>query len=216
MKEKKFVVMKKRSYKFELTVLSILIVLAAAIVGFRLVKGSDGVAATVDGDEITEKQVELLHLQLSKKYENVTKADALYQAIDETLLLHEAKRLGIIVTDAEVEKIMSEYRNATSEKDLRLYWESQGISQQDAPAVLRKQETINRLLNQTILSKIEVSDEEVESYSQAFRQQVSGENIVFEPSPEQIRQAIHLDRAKNSLTLYLNQLRAQADIEIKK
>ncbi len=211
--EKKLVVMRKKSYRTEVIVLSVLLVLAAVIVGMRLIKSD--VIATVNGKEITTRQVDGLYLQLSKRYQNVTMEDALNQAVDETLLLEEAERNGIAVSDSDVEKILASYRNSTSENDLLLYWESQGISEQDAPIVLKKQETINRLLNKTILSNIEVSDEEVESFRDAFTQQIEGNSsIVFEPSPEEVRQAIYIDRARSALNLYLNQLRSAADIKI--
>ncbi len=211
--EKKLVVMRRKSYNAEMIILSVLLVLAAVIVGMRLIKSD--VIATVNGKEITIGQVDGLYLQLSKRYQNVTMEDALNQAIDETLLLSEAERNGIVVSGSDVEKILASYRNSTSENDLLLYWESQGISEQDAPIVLKKQETINRLLNKTILSNIEVSDEEVESFRDAFTQQIEGNSsIVFEPSPEEVRQAIYIDRARSALNIYLNQLRSAADIEI--
>lgn len=223
MKGKKLVVMRKKQYSREIMLLVALIVLVAVISGIRIYKpsgSSDSIAAAVNGKSITNEQVDKLHLRLTKLYANVSREDALQQAIDEALLLEEADKMGISVTDADIDRIIFDYRNATgiSDKDLSLYWESQGVSPEDAHETLRTQQRINILLNETIFSSIEISYEEIELYREAFKQsigKVGDSEITFQPSDEEVRKAIYLERVKNSLTLYLNQLRNSAEIEIR-
>lgn len=220
MKGRKLVVMRKKKYSKEIMLLIVLIVLVAVISGIRIYKPSDNIAAVVNGKSITNEQVDKLHLRLTKMYANVSREDALKQAIDEALLLEEADKMGIVVTDEDIDKMIFDYRNATgiSDKDLSIYWESQGVSPENAHEMLRTQQRINTLLNETIFSKIEISDEEIELYREAFKQsigKVGSSEITFQPSDEEVRKAIYLERAKNSLTLYLNQLRNSAEIGIK-
>ncbi len=223
MKAKKLVVMRKRKYTREIALLAVLAVLIAVIAGLRLynISGTpDDIAAVVNGKNITDGQVDKLHNVLMKRFGNISREEALSQAIDEALLLEEADKLEIVFSDDDVSRIFDDYKAATNgtDSDIELYFAARGISIEDAPEFVKKEQRINKLLNETILSGIEISDEEIEAYRDAFKQQigkVGDSNIVFEPSDEEIRQTIYLDRAKNSLALYLQNLRSDAEIEVK-
>lgn len=126
-----------------------------------------GVAAVVNGVKIPLSKVDEQYDALPEQYKAiVSKKDILDQLIQEELLYQEAIKQGFQVSEADVEK---EIENVLSDKgipkdkfisDLK----EKGMDYQTVVESFMRNMAIAKLINSTVLSNIEVSDQEIEEY----------------------------------------------------
>ncbi|MDD5086655.1 MAG: peptidylprolyl isomerase, partial [Candidatus Nanoarchaeia archaeon] len=90
----------------------------------------------------------------------------LNESINEVLLLQEAKNKGISVTDKEVSDTIKDIVDyyGISEEEFQQTLQQQGITTEFFEEYYRKQIMMSKLINETILTRIDVSDEEVAQY----------------------------------------------------
>ena len=162
-------------------VLLLIIVIGVVIGSLMYSKNKGGLgmnnelAAEVNGQKITMES-------LNKEYEkipaqqrpSVKRMDLLNQTIVTTILLQEAKKEKITISDDEVEKVISEVKlppGQTMESILQL----QGYTLDEFKLRLKDQLVIQKLLNETVT--VNVSDEEIKEFfdknKDAFKQQLS-------------------------------------------
>lgn len=145
--------------------LAILIIIMLGLIFY--IKSLTKIAATVNGEKITYSDVESQYSKVPKGYRLfISKDQILDQIIQERLLMQEAKKQGIIVTDNEakifVEESLSESGTDMSKLDSAL--KSQNLTFNDVIEFYKLQLTITKLFNKTILSKVNVSDEAARMY----------------------------------------------------
>ena len=173
------------------------------------------VAATVNGEVITTEYINRLYMRLpAETRKPELKFAILNQTIEDTLLLQEAKSNGITVTDEEVAQdinITLEENGMTREDFMELL-KSNDISYEEAVQDFKQRLIIYRLINQTILSKIEVQDFEIEAYySKNLANQTE---ITLNQSSAQIKEIVFQEKAYAAILTYVSQIRAKSAIEI--
>jgi len=173
------------------------------------------VAAKVNGEAITTEYINRLYMRLpAETRKPEIKLAILNQTIEDTLLLQEAKSTGITVSDEEVAQdidITLEENGMTREDFMELL-KSKDISYEEAVEDFKQRLIIYRLINQTILSKIDVMDSEIEAYySQNLANQTE---ITLNQSREQIKQVIFNEKAYAAILTYVSQIRAKSTVEI--
>ncbi len=134
---------------------------------------NSNIVAEVNGVPITKDEFNkrldlLLYFQgIPDQYrDQVPKEMMLNQSIQEDLIYQEAVSNGIIITKDEA-KNQLETTLINSGKDVEEFkkiFENKSFTYDDVINKFAKQLTINKYLNQTILSKISVSDEEIKNY----------------------------------------------------
>ena len=93
------------------------------------------------------------------------KAAYLKQMIDEKLILLEGKRLGITVGTEEVDAAVSEIRkNYSDEKSFETMLTKEYINFDNWKDKIKKKLIIDKVIARAILSKIDISSEEIEAY----------------------------------------------------
>lgn len=93
------------------------------------------------------------------------KAAYLKQMIDEKLILLESKRLGITVGTEEVDAAVSEIRkNYSDEKSFETMLIKEYINFDNWKDKIKKKLIIDKVIARAILSKIDISSEEIEAY----------------------------------------------------
>ena len=156
---------------FSRVVLFLLLLLA---VGFFLFEefefGSEDkgpVAATVDGVDIYVSEVEEHFDTIPQEMRaGMTKDVILDQIISQEVLLQEAERLGVTVSDEEIDEEL-EFAMAQagwSEDEFDQVLAAQGMTKEDLREMYRVSIVIDDLINQEVLDQIEVTDEEVEQF----------------------------------------------------
>jgi parvulin-like peptidyl-prolyl isomerase len=159
---------RKRNFN-NLKILGVLLLLIIAV--FLLLNKSKqtekDIAAKVNGEEITKEYIEEQYNQIPESYKStITKEIILNQSINEKLLLQEADKQGIITTDKEVSETINQLMedSGLSEQEFQQTLDEQGITMDFLEDYYKKQITINKLLNKTVVSKVSVSEQEINDY----------------------------------------------------
>lgn len=148
-------------------ILSLWTFLIPKLTGIDSQNENQTIVVTVNGEEITQLQLDdqWNNLPITAKMQ-MTKDQLLEQLVQETLLLQEAKKENITVSDEEVDQFINlqlaqmgmEYEQF--EKAL----ESQNIKPEEMKKIYNKQLTVAKLFDQTLDGALNATDEEVETY----------------------------------------------------
>lgn len=177
-----------------------------------------GVAALVNGEEIHMDYMERQYKIISVNYQmygmELSKIQLLENAlIPQMILVQEAKKEGIEVTDEEVTEFvdseMTKIMESMPEEELLAQLDSMGVTLEDLKAdnaiAYRTQLYIQRLLEKSVWSGIEMSDKEIKDYYD--------NNIAQFKSGEQVKASHILVETKAEAENILKQLKAGADFE---
>jgi len=156
--------------------ISVSILIALLSFGCQEEKTTPGILARVDGTVITlddfnrEFQEMKLDAQFSPGGHEALmqmKREFLSQLIEEALILKAAKRLGVTVTDHELEQEIMETKNNYKGESLRDYLDRQGVSFEDWRNRVRKRMSIEKTI--AIASHYEdvITTEEARAYYEA-------------------------------------------------
>ena len=182
----------------------ILILSAALVCGFaagckqETAPGPD-VWAMVNGKEIPRGQVE-------KYYRTRVNADApapsqeeslslklsiLDELINNEILIERANKTNLVASDAEVEDKFTESKSPYTEEEFQKKLKDTGLSVDDLKSDIRRQLSVQKLLNREVVAKISITDQDVTDFYNKNRAQfnVSEEQfhiaqIVVTPHPD--------------------------------
>jgi peptidyl-prolyl cis-trans isomerase SurA len=148
--------------------------IAAVLVGFlitlgmALPAGAASIKATVNGTTITDVQV-AQRLKLFQLEGRSGSKAALDELINEALMLQEAKRIGITISDAQVnEGMLNVARNikVSSEKLVQILNQN-GVNAETLKDRLRAALAWNQVTQQAIVPRVQLSDIELEKKAEA-------------------------------------------------
>ena len=88
----------------------------------------------------------------------------LAQIIDIQLHLQKAEKLGIVATDDEVESKFNQIKAPYTQEEFQKRLKDVGLTEEDSKQEIRRNLTIEKLLNKEIASKINISDSDIQSY----------------------------------------------------
>lgn len=134
-----------------------------------------GVAATVNNRPITYAELEKNYKfqpmanpeGISEDEIQIQKLDLLRNLIDAEIMLQRAERLSLMVTDADVEAKFNELRAPYTKEDFDKQLASRNMTVADLKTQLRKDLSIQKLLNKEIASKINVTEADVKTFYNA-------------------------------------------------
>ena len=95
----------------------------------------------------------------------------LVQLIDRELIHEEARRLNIEVTEAEIDAALQAYRRDYTGASFETMLQERGITLQGWREELRESLIMEKLLEETVYSRVNVIDEEVAAYYKANRKE---------------------------------------------
>ncbi|VGO10660.1 Survival protein SurA precursor (Peptidyl-prolyl cis-trans isomerase SurA) [plant metagenome] len=135
----------------------------------------DGIAAVVDKSVITWSELQAATRQAERELaqQNIQRPDpvvlqrqVLQRLIRERLEDQEASRLGIRVTDEQVDQAIATIaqRNRITPQDMRKQIESQGTSWEDYRVVLRRDVMLDRVRQRTVDGAIVITDNEIDAF----------------------------------------------------
>ena len=148
-----------------------------AFVACQSKQGSSDVMASVDGRKIYRSDVE-------KYYQNQTagsdrhptaeqattvKLGILKELIENEILMHRAERLGLLATDEEVDRKLTEIKSPYSQEQFDQKLKEKKITVDDFKRDLRRSLTVEKVINKEITSKINISDQDIADYYNAHK-----------------------------------------------
>ena len=132
----------------------------------------DDVAAVVDGQRIYRADLEKYfqnqtagsNQPLSDEQATSLRLSILRELIENEILMHRAEKLGLLATDDEVERKLSEIKSPYNAEDFKKRLEERKISLDDFKRDIRRQLTADKVLHKEITSKISVTPQDIAGY----------------------------------------------------
>ncbi len=162
--------------------LAVAVIAGVLLTGAACRKGqapAPDVWAVVNGKEIRRDEVE-------KYYRSVLQPDAkppsdeeiltlklniLDELINNELLLERARKLGVEATDGEVEDKFTERKSPFTEEEFQRQLSERGMTVDDVKRELRRQLSIQKLINREVVSKISITDQDIGDFYNQNRDQ---------------------------------------------
>jgi len=149
---------------------------ALALLGCKQVEHhSADVWAVVNGTEIKRDEVDKYYKsQVPAEGQKPTQEDALSlklnvveQLINNEILLERAKKLNLEASDGEVEDKFTEIKSPFTEEEFQRQLKSRSMTVDDLKRDLRRQLSIQKLLNREVAAKITITDQDVVDFYNA-------------------------------------------------
>jgi peptidyl-prolyl cis-trans isomerase SurA len=206
-----------RSSASALTVLLALCILAG-VWGCRKSGEADEALATVNGKKILRSEVD-------KYYKNQTanspaqpeaeQADSLKlqivrQLIDDEIMMQRAAKLNLNASDEEIDSKLNELKAPYTKEEFDKRLKDKNLTVEDLKNELRRNETVQKVLNKEINSKINISDKDISDYYNAHKAEFN----LIEPQYHLAR--ILVTNQPNPNIRNLKNSKAQNDGEAKK
>src|SRR6202166_4267351 len=140
---------------------------------------SPDVWAMVNGQEIKRDDVDKYYRtavnpegQEPSQEEALTlKLKVLDELINNEILLERAKKLNLEASDGEVEDKFTELKSPYTEDEFQRQLRDRGVSGDDLQRDLRRQLSIQKLLNREVVAKISITDQDVADFYNANKAQ---------------------------------------------
>jgi peptidyl-prolyl cis-trans isomerase SurA len=190
------------------------------------------VAAVVDGQQIRQDEVDKTYRLMFQApvgaqadAEALTqKLSALEELINQEILLGRARAAGLQASDAEVDAAFTERKSGLSEESYQKQLTERGLTGDDVKRGIRRELTIQKLMDRDIVSKITITDEDVATFYNQNRAQFNlaepqyrvGEIIVTPVRNPEVRNRLNDDagtpaEAKRKVDMLLERLRGGAE-----
>jgi len=171
------------------------------------------VIAVVNGEEITQQELDQKYDKLPAQYKSLfTKEFFLDQLINTKLLLQEAKKQAIVISTGEIDEEMGKVKSTFySDFEFEEFLKENSLTIEEVKSQLADQLLINKLLNETILSKIEITDQQINNFYNENKDII---NDTLENVEEQIRLSLMQESSAKVIQTYIDQLKADADIQL--
>jgi peptidyl-prolyl cis-trans isomerase SurA len=191
--------------------LAVLICGCLAVMGCKTAAAPD-VAATVNGRPIYFADVDKAYkTQFPGKVEGenedqvqLRRLEVLRSLIDNELMLQRAEKAGLVATDADVDARLNELKAPYTKEEFDKQLGQWGLRLDELKARIRKDESVKKLFNKDITSKINITDADVANFYNANRgsfnlpePQVHMAQIVVTPRPDPNVHNLKNDKAKN-------------------
>jgi len=96
--------------------------------------------------------------------EEALRLNILNQIIDNQLHLQKAEKLGVVATDDEVETRFNQAKAPYTKEEFERLLKERGFSDDDYKLEIRRNLTIEKLLNKEIAAKVTISDTDIQNY----------------------------------------------------
>jgi peptidyl-prolyl cis-trans isomerase SurA len=190
-----------------------------------------GVWATVDGRPITQDEVEKAYRRLAQKDQEISDEEALAaklqildQMVDQEVLIGRAQATNVSVTDSEVDVAFGQRKGTVTDQQFQAELDSRKLTADDLKRGLRRELTVQKLIEQEVTNKVTVSDDQVREFYEKNRAQFNVaetrfrlSQIVITPVRDpQIRNRLNSDattaaEAQRKAQMIADRLRGGAD-----
>ena len=209
--------------------------LAACALGVSCRKESalgPDVWAVVNGKQILREDVEKIYRsrvnaeapQPSQEEAVSVKLSILDELVNSEILLERAAKLNLVATDAEVEDKFTESKSPYTEEEFQKKLQETGLTVDDLKSDIRRQLSIQKLLNREVVAKISISDQDIADFYNKNRAQFNIAEpqyhiaqIVITPGPDPSVHNRKNDKAQTEAeagrkaAMLINKLNAGAD-----
>ena len=155
---------------------ALLVLGCMAVAGCRSASSPD-VAATVNGRPIYYADVDKAYKSQfpgrvegeSEDQVQLRRLEVLRSLIDNELMLQRAEKEGLVATDADVEARLNELKAPYTKEEFEKQLKEWGLTLEELKTRIRRDESVKKLFNKDITSKINISDADVANFYKANR-----------------------------------------------
>lgn len=174
---KDYLAMLSSSCNSKLAALAAAALLAATLAGCSSGQGGADVMAKVNGHKIMRSEVDKYYdnqtagspQQPTDEQATTLKLNILKELIDNEILMQRAEKLGLLATNEEVDQKLNEIRGPYTQDQFNDRLKERKMSLDDLKRELRRNITVDKVLNKEINSKINVTDVEIAAYYNAHK-----------------------------------------------
>ena len=138
---------------------------------------SGDVMATVDGRKIYRGDVDKYYdnnvaaAQQAPTGEQATalRLNILRQMIDDEILMRRAEKLGLLATDDEVDKKFNDIKAPFTQEEFEKRMQEKKITVADFKRDMRRNITVDKVINKEVSSKINITDQDITNYYNAHK-----------------------------------------------
>lgn len=198
----------------QLFLLAALLACCAMVAGCHSSQHGPDVMATVNGRAINRAEVDkYFDNQAAGSPQKPTgeQADSLRlnilkQLIDQEIMMQQAEKLGLLATDEEVDRKLNEIKAPYTTEQFDQKLQASHMSLDDLKRDVRRNLTIDKVLNKEITSKINITDKEISDYYNGNKAQFNliepryhlAQIVVSsQPAPQAQVSNLNNDKAKN-------------------
>jgi len=168
--------------------------------------------AVVDGKEISRQDVEKIYRSRvtaeapapSQEEALSLKLGILDELINSEILLERANKMNLMASDAEVDDKFTESKSPYTEEEFQKKLQETGLTVDDLRSDIRRQLSIQKLLNREVVAKISITDQDVANFYNNNRAQFNVAEpqyhiaqIVITPRPDPTVHNRKNDKATN-------------------
>ncbi|NTV23154.1 MAG: hypothetical protein HGA85_02130 [Nanoarchaeota archaeon] len=124
-------------------------------------------AAIINNVPISMAELDERYALLPPEYQTSVKKDAvLNQMIDESILIQEAEKQGIVVTEEDVDQRIADLlvENMISQSDFENVLASRNLSLDKVKSFYKRELVLTRLINKTVISQVSISEMDLQRY----------------------------------------------------
>jgi parvulin-like peptidyl-prolyl isomerase len=159
-----------------LAILGLTVVCGFGSTGCKRAHGPD-VVATVNGKDIQRAEMEKYYheslgdsqQQPSKEQSDIMRLSVLRQLIDEEILLQRASKLNLLASDSDVDAKINELKAPFTQEEFDRRLKQKNLTVDDLRRDYRRSETVEKLFNKDIYSKINITDADITNYYGAHK-----------------------------------------------
>ncbi len=188
--------------------------------------------AVVNGKQILREDVEKIYRsrvnadapQPSQEEAVSVKLSILDELVNSEILLERAAKLNLVASDAEVEDKFTESKSPYTEEEFQKKLQETGLTVDDLKSDIRRQLSIQKLLNREVVAKISINDQDIADFYNKNRAQFNIAEpqyhiaqIVITPGPDPSVHNRKNDKAKSEAeagrkaAMLINKLNSGAD-----
>jgi len=188
--------------------------IAATLIFFSACKTvvPENVAATVNTRTISyselDKQFQSQFASSAEKASDdqmmIQKLEVLRSLIDSEIMLQRAEKLGLMATDTDVEAKITEFKSPFTQEEFQKQLAARKMSLDDLKAQLKRELSVQKLINKEITSHISIADKDVSDFYNANKSsfnfpepQIHMAQIVVTAQPDPNVRNLKNDKAQN-------------------
>jgi peptidyl-prolyl cis-trans isomerase SurA len=137
----------------------------------------DNVAASVDGQKIYRADLEKYYQSqtagsnqpLSDEQATSIRLSILRELIENEILMHRAEKLGLLATDDEVDRKLTEIKSPYTVEQFNQRLQESKMTMDDFKRNIRRALTADKVLHKEVTSKISVTEQDIKDYYNSHR-----------------------------------------------
>jgi peptidyl-prolyl cis-trans isomerase SurA len=153
------------------------VLLSLVLVGCSSKPNGNDVVAKVNGKKILRSELDKYYANqtagapqpIGDEQANALRLNILQKLIENEILAQRAAKDGLLATDDEVDRKLAELKAPYTEEEFQKTLASRHVSLPDVKEDLKRQITVEKVLNKEIFSRIQIKDSDVNSFYEAHK-----------------------------------------------